>query len=341
MTLPGIAWSRALRADEQVLFVPGTARWLDNRQLEVDIHAWVHEREHRRGARSLFARYLGLDLAAMDAADRARFDQRCALFLTDSERRKVVDMAFDLPLNLSLSLPATNASGRTGARVALDATALAPDTATVYFHAVLGEGDERSFAGHAIVVPAEGLSVISDIDDTIKVTNVLDRREMLLNTFARPFEATAGMPAHFQRLATQPGTRFHYLSASPIQLAPALKTFLRDAAFPPGSLHLRESTHWRTLVPGNGASREHKLGVIAQLLADFPLRRFLLVGDSGEADPEIYAQVAREHPMRIEGIVIRDVRDEGRSAPRFAQTFDGLPAALWHVLPSSGEPWPL
>lgn len=342
MAWPNWTWSRALRRDEQVLFVPAIARWVDAHRIEVDLQAWVYERERRPGARALFARYLGLELAQMAPADRTRFEQRCALFLTDSERGKVIDVLFDTQAaSPAFPLPATDAAGRSSARLVLDPGPLAPDARTLRFRARLSEGDTRHFPGEALLVPDQGLSVISDIDDTVKITQVHDRREMLLNTFARPFEAAPGLSVHFRRLARQPGTRFHYLSASPFQLAPALGEFLQGEAFPPGSLHLRESTSWRTLIPGSGDSRAHKLGVIAQLLADFPRRRFLLVGDSGEADPEIYAQVAHEHPARIAAIVIRDVHDEGRQAARFQRSFDGLPPTLWHLLPSTGEPWPL
>ncbi|MDA7415341.1 App1 family protein [Xenophilus arseniciresistens] len=338
---PGRARARALRADEQVLFVPAIARWLDAQRVEVDIHAWVYERERRRGVQALFARYLGLDRATLPAEDRARFDARCALFLTDSERAKVVDLVFDAPLQSQPhALPPTDAAGRSQARIVLDARALPPDARTVGFRAQLTEGDARQFLGHALLVPEDGLSVVSDIDDTVKITQVNDRREMLLNTFVRPFQAAPGLSAHFRRLAKAEGTRFHYLSASPFQLAPALEDFLQTEAFPAGSLHLRESTRWNTLIPGSGDSRAHKLGVIERLLADFPRRRFLLVGDSGEADPEIYAQVARQHPTRIAAIVIRDVQAEGRAAARFVQNFAGLPEGLWHLLPPEGEPWP-
>lgn len=340
MAWPALARARALRRDEQVMFVPAVARWLDGQRVEVDLHAWVYERERRRGVQALFARYLGLDRATLSAEDRARFDARCALFLTDSERGKVIDVAFDAPLREVHALPATDAAGRSQVRVVVDARALPGDARTLHFHARLTAGDPRQFAGHALLVPEQGLSVISDIDDTVKITQVNDRREMLLNTFVRRFEAAPGLPEHFRRLARVAGTRFHYLSASPFQLAPPLQDFLRDEAFPPGSLHLRESTRWNTLIPGSGDSRAHKLGVIAQLLADFPQRRFLLVGDSGEADPEIYAQAAREHSKRIAAIVIRDVNGEGRRAARFQQSFAGLTDKLWHLLPPDGQPWP-
>src|SRR6185295_172014 len=110
--------------------------------------------------------------------------------------------------------------------------------------------------------------------------------------------------------------------------------------FPPGSMHLRESTTWHTLIPGNGESRAPKIAAIGRLMEDFPERRFLLVGDSGEKDPEIYGEVARTRPERVEGVVIRDVTAEGRDAPRYRSAFEGVDPARWHIL-KDGEAWPL
>jgi len=118
------------------------------------------------------------------------------------------------------------------------------------------------------------------------------------------------------------------------------KLYYCDAGFPPGSMHLRESTTWRTVIPGNGESRAHKLAAIERLLEDFPLRRFLLIGDSGELDPEIYGEVARTWPERVEGIVIRDVTGEGRNAARYASAFAGVPSERWHIFRDGGA-WPL
>lgn len=346
--LMALGWPRSrvraaepLEADEHVLFLPSTARWLDDGRVEAEVHAWVYEPDHLRGLNTAFARYLGLRLSKMSPAAQLRFRQRAALFHAESEDGKQIDIVFggDQP---PLRLPPTDRAGRTQARVVVvpptDATRDAP---WLRFRAEMPRGDLRRSEGRVLLVPPEGLSVVSDIDDTIKHTAVHSRREMLLNTFARPFEATPGMAAHYRRLARVADTRFHYLSASPIQLFPALSDFVRSAGFPPGSMHLRESTTWRTLVPGDQDSRRHKRAMIEQLLADFPLRRFLLVGDSGEADPEIYAEVAREHPVRIEAVVIRDVTDEGRDAPRYRTAFDGIADARWHLLPRDGGRWPL
>lgn len=230
-----MAWAPAqatLRDDERVLFLPGTARRLDAGRIEADLHAWVYEPERRPGLRTAFARYLGLDQSAMSAADRERFRRRCGLFLADSERGKEVVVRFDAVPAQPVRLPATDAAGRSRLRAVIDGAPRRGNTAHLDFHAVLADGDTRRFAGRALLVPPEGLSVVSDIDDTIKLTEVRDRREMLLNTFARPSRAAPGMAARYRRLAAAPGARVHYLSASPMQLLPVLEDFLAAAGFP-------------------------------------------------------------------------------------------------------------
>jgi Uncharacterized conserved protein (DUF2183) len=330
-----------LEPDEEALFMNGTARPTADGRLEVDIHAWIFEREHRWGLDAALARYLGLNLRKLSPAARLRFSQRTALFHAESEEDKVIDVVFD-GSPTRVTMPASGKDGRTNLRIVIDAPRESRDSREwVRFHGVTGPGELlHRFRGEALVVPAEGVSVISDIDDTIKRTQVRDRREMLLNTFARRFEAAPRMADWYRALAQKPDTRFHYLSASPIQLYPALSDFIRSAGFPAGSMHLRESTTWRTLIPGDEDSRAHKLGTIERLLAEFPQRRFLLVGDSGEADPEIYAQVFRTHQARVDSIVIRDVTGEGRTSERYRATFDGIEPVRWHLVMPDTTAWP-
>ncbi len=67
-----------------------------------------------------------------------------------------------------------------------------------------------------------------------------------------------------------------------------------------------------------------KLRAIEPILAAYPERRFILIGDSGEQDPEIYAQVARDHPGRVTTIFIRAVRGEKIGDERFQSLRKGL-----------------
>jgi phosphatidate phosphatase APP1 len=182
--------------------------------------------------------------------------------------------------------------------------------------------------------------VISDIDDTVKVTNVGNRRELLTNTLLREFAAVPGMAEVYRRWQEM-GTAFHYVSASPWQLANCLEGFLREAGLPSGSMHLKlfrlkDSTPLRRLP----SRKRSKRRTIEHIMEDFPRRKFLLVGDSGERDPELYAEVARRHPDRVAGVAIRQV--EGKmSREKLRSRLDRLarrvPGGRWHVFSDAAD----
>jgi phosphatidate phosphatase APP1 len=167
--------------------------------------------------------------------------------------------------------------------------------------------------GRIQLIDPQGLSVVSDIDDTVKVTNVANRRELLANTFVREFQAVPGMVDVYRRWQDG-GTAFHYVSASPWQLATCLGGFLGATGLPAGSMHLKLFRLKDSTPLGRLPLRKRsKRRAIEQIMEEFPGRRFLLVGDSGERDPEVYAAIARRRPEQVAGIVIRQV--EGK-APR-------------------------
>ncbi len=195
----------------------------------------------------------------------------------------------------------------------------------------------RRFPGRAFVHGREGLSVVSDIDDTIKHTQVRDRRQMLRNTFARPFTAVPGMAAWYERIsraalaADGRAVAFHYVSSGPWALAGALEGFMGEHAFAAGSLHLRAFSLAPHALMDKGASSAHKHATIERLLADQPQRRFVFIGDSGEHDPEIYGAVARRHPTRVAAILVRDVTGEAAAALRYRAAFGGVARERWSI----------
>jgi phosphatidate phosphatase APP1 len=91
------------------------------------------------------------------------------------------------------------------------------------------------------------------------------------------------------------------VSSSPWNLHAFLTAFLEHHAFPRGPLLLRD-------LLGTGEGREQKHGRIHEILDLHPDLRFVLIGDSGEKDPQIYADVVRSHPGRILAVYIREVR---------------------------------
>ncbi|NBV47387.1 MAG: DUF2183 domain-containing protein [Planctomycetia bacterium] len=188
------------------------------------------------------------------------------------------------------------------------------------------------------LVTERGLSVISDIDDTVKVTNVANRRELLANTFVRAFVPVPGMDAVFRRWQEE-ASAFHYVSASPWQLSECLAGFLRAEGLPAGSLHLKLFRLKDSTPLGRFPSRKRsKRRAIEQIMADFPARRFLLVGDSGERDPEVYAAIARRQPDRVTGVLIRLVAGPHLPSPkRFARLERRLPPGLIRFFTAADE----
>jgi hypothetical protein len=206
-----------------------------------------------------------------------------------------------------------------------------------------GSGDAAGWgtaaAGRVQVVEPAGLSVVSDIDDTVKDSNVTSKRELLANTFLREFRPIPGMAEAFRRLA-ESGGAFHYVSASPWQLTPFLQDFFANAGLPAGSMHLSLFRLKDSTPLGRLPSRKRvKRRSLERILADFPGRRFWLVGDAGELDPEIYASVARGHPRQVLGIAIRDLDgDETHlTRRRFHRLRRRLPAGLLTRFADPGE----
>ena len=174
----------------------------------------------------------------------------------------------------------------------------------------------------------------------MKITNVAHRRELLANTFLREFAAVPGMVEAFRRLG-ESGTVFHYVSASPWQLVPSLCEFFTVAGLPAGSMHLKLFRLKDSTPLGRLPSRKRsKRRAIERILADFPGRRFVLVGDSGERDPEVYTAVARRHPQQVQSVLIRQVeakapREKVRS--RLYRLASKLPAGRLRVFTEPAE----
>lgn len=154
-------------------------------------------------------------------------------------------------------------------------------------------------------VPAASAAfgIISDLDDTVIRTGVQRAGQMVLQTLVgseltrTPFPGAAEL---YRDLAAAANPMF-YVSSSPWNLHAFLTAFLDHHGFPPGPLMLRD-------LLGTSAGREQKHGRIREILDLHPDLRFVLIGDSGEKDPEIYADIVRTHPEQVIAVYIREVR---------------------------------
>lgn len=200
-------------------------------------------------------------------------------------------------------------------RVELDAAAPLAEG----WHEVLAHSGDASGRGELLVVPSANRSgLVSDIDDTILVSEVNDKRRLLANSLLKnpaqrqAVAGTAGLYAQRGALNPQPAAApLFYLSASPRQLQRPVGEFLQRNRFPAGVLLMKRVTDDDSSDPllDQFAYKTRRIEEIFRRLPDV---RFVLVGDDGERDPEIYDRVRRQHPGQVEAIWIRRVHPDPR-----------------------------
>ncbi|GAA5952835.1 hypothetical protein JCM10213_007556 [Rhodosporidiobolus nylandii] len=135
-------------------------------------------------------------------------------------------------------------------------------------------------------------------------------KTMFRNCFVREYHdiRVPGMASLYRHLSSAHSVHFHYVSNSPWELFPVIRSFLSVAGFPSGSVTLKEYGGAASAVaklweePG-----ERKRKSVEGVMRVFPGSRFLLVGDSGEQDLQLYASLAVQYPEPVLGIFIRDV----------------------------------
>lgn len=165
------------------------------------------------------------------------------------------------------------------------------------------KGAATAIAGVDVLSPHAPFFVISDFDDTLAVSQVTRRRDLIRHALAEDGDTqplVEGMPQLMRclREGKQERPAFALVSGSPVQFVPRTSRFLFKHDFPPFGLYLREL--------GPNTLSDYKQPIIRALLKAVP-QNVVLVGDSGERDPEIYAQIREEFPGRVKAIAIHDV----------------------------------
>lgn len=196
------------------------------------------------------------------------------------------------------------------------------------WHEIETEPAGSSEAGLLVADPANRFGIISDLDDTILVSGVLEKRVLLKNSLTVPAErreVVPGMAALYQRLLRQnpvpEASVVFYVSASPKQLTDNLRGFLRHQGFPRGVLRLKEFSEASDASLFDHDQQDYKLRALETVFYAYPEVRFALFGDDGEQDPEIYAALQKKFPAQIEGVWIRRVDADAKRA-RFPDQSD-------------------
>ncbi|SDR69167.1 App1 family protein [Agrococcus carbonis] len=160
-----------------------------------------------------------------------------------------------------------------------------------------------------VVDPATRFGVVSDIDDTVMVTSLPRPLLAAWNAFVLDEHARTpvpGMAVLYERIARQhPGSPFIYLSTGAWNAAPTLSRFLSRNLYPAGAMLL---TDWGP-TPDRffRSGKEHKRLQLQRLAREFPDIAWLLVGDDGQHDEELYGEFASAHPRSVRAVAIREL----------------------------------
>ncbi len=347
----GCAPYQTLSRSETVVFQPsGCCQERENGEWSLTLRGAIYRKSFLNRIEPELIEWLEAHKFVRGSDEAKLLGKRLAPFLEDHVRGKVLAVRIGSQLR---RLPPSDSSGRLKGELTLtndevsalqsgtdeSPAAKAPRWITLCIEQ--SSGDRRTFQWRAQVVPRRGLGIVSDIDDTIKITDVNNTKEMLKNTFMRPLRPVAGMPELYRYWAKKTGAAFLYLSESSVELAGPLSEFLVAAGYPEGSLDLREIAWGRHRLKGflslMDAPPEFKIEELKRIIGNLPDREFVLIGDSSQHDPEVYSETARNFPTQVRRIFIRDVTCEGPESPRYQKDFGGLPRELWQIFRNPEE----
>lgn len=188
-------------------------------------------------------------------------------------------------------------------------------------------GFEPAWAVADVLVPPASaeLGIISDIDDTVLQTHVTQKLKMIWVTISgsaytrMPFEGTTELyRALVQGRSGTAENPVFYVSKSPWNLYDFLVDFMDHHQLPRGPLLLRDMG-LREAPP-----LDHKSAAVRELLELYPDLPFVLIGDSGERDPDIYLTTAGLYPGRIAAIYIRDLGGRAEEAKLLCEKASAL-----------------
>ena len=155
--------------------------------------------------------------------------------------------------------------------------------------------------------------IISDIDDTILISHAtqIGRKFWLSiskNAYTRrPFP---GVSKFYHALTYYGKYPVFYVSSSDWNLFELIRDFLQYRNIPSGPLLLKDlHVNLKNIFKSGGGSHEHKLEKVEMLMDLYPQMEFILVGDSGQHDPELYARVMADYPGRVKAVYIREIRE--------------------------------
>ncbi|TPX70820.1 hypothetical protein SpCBS45565_g01447 [Spizellomyces sp. 'palustris'] len=336
--------------EQTVTLLDHVASTIDNKTWNVHVHGYLTTSIASLPIKDI----VSLLAIAANEDNRKRLEERVSLFSVSGVSKQPITLQLpdyaQVAGQQTVTLEPTSVSGKVNTTFTITADVAGKPDAILDYKVVLDPSDKRQVGGRAFFVPSEGYSIISDIDDTIKISEVNSRPKLLENTFLKPFAAVPDMSDLYIKLAdglraNQHSPAFHYLSGSPWNLFKPLVEFTQEFKFPPGQIILRDlALRDGSFIDFLTQSKTYKLEQIELLLKSFPNRKLIMFGDSTEVDPEIYGEVARRYPNNVSCISIRRVTgvDAGKEQTqltddRFEKAFANVDKSKWRTFAAATE----
>lgn len=281
-------------------------------RIEDGFHRWRERRGRRRGLKTTIIPYAGYG-----APGWTRVLCRVVLTRGDVAKQRAEKVRgwrsfFSIPVDdVEVTITAGTVENRVRpARGGVVDVRIDTDFAPGW-HSVTIRTDDREpvTAPVFIVDPTAPFGLLSDVDDTVMVTALPRPFLAAWNTFVldeHARSAVAGMAVLYDRITrTNPGAPVIYLSTGAWNVAPTLTRFMERNLFPRGPLLLTDwgPTHDRWFRSG----QDHKRSSLERIAAEFPGLKWLLIGDDGQHDEELYGEFAAAHPENVAAVAIRQL----------------------------------
>lgn len=297
-----------LKEDEDLILYP-TYLYLDNgaKGLNVKIHLHVFKKKEDSIKRKILIQELEKYLKLSAKEDSKIFQERVRSFLVDNKRGKKV---FVNILGQNYALNETEANGRSITEIKIPKEKIGENSRQLEVKVNPSSKNKKDYIGKIWIIRENSTCLISDVDDTVKISDVRNKKNLLENSFIKPFQQVNGMSDYYASLTNNVSCVL-FVSASPWQMYTHLVNFFKQENFPDSIFIMKDFRLKDSSVLNIFESPDnYKIQKIEPMLKEWKNVKFILVGDSGEKDPEVYATLFRKYPDQIKKIYIRIAYEE-------------------------------
>lgn len=343
----GCAGRCAIKPTDEVMLFPTYAyQEGEKKNWVAPVRGWIYEPPSDEKISRVVGMAQSFGGVAETAAQIARLAERIRPFLVETPEGRAIPVEI---AGRDVVLDESNESGYFSTVVGIEGDLLVSpasgDEAPITYHTASCEDSPR-FEG-VVHQPARGaLIVVSTLDAAVSDAGAGGRFAFVKNLLFADLRPVSGLPDAYRDWRRE-GAGFHYVSSLPWQFFPTFRDFLSREGFPAGSFEMRTipvsaiqiRNIWETVAALLVSPYDFKRNSVETMVERFPDQRLILVGTMDDKDPEVFGDIARAWPDRIEAIHIRDVAGTAKEERdlRLAEAFRDVPPSTWHVFQTGSD----